>query len=94
MKILNDIKRQQSMVNLVIPRLSFLRVVRDVMQKYPNFGIHSGAIAALHESSEIMLIDLFEDVDKFASHRNRITIGLKDLELAMDIHKKYDKSFA
>lgn len=82
------------MVNLVIPRLSFLRVVRNVMEKYPSFGIHSGAVAALHECSELMLIDFFEDVDRYASHRNRVTIGVEDLQLAMHTLRKYDKSFA
>lgn len=93
MKVLSEFYRQQNMGNLVIPRLPFLRIVRDIMRTYPNMGIQSSAVAALHESSEAMIIDFFEDVNKYASHRDRKTAGVRDVKLAFEIRQKYDKSF-
>lgn len=81
-------------VGLLIPRLSFQRLVRSIMQTHYGFGIQSTAIAALHEASESMLVDFFEDAKKYAEHRDKATVGLKDVNLAIDVRHKYDKSFA
>lgn len=49
------------------------------------------AVLALQDASEAYLIALFEDVQAAAVHAKRVTIQVKDVALAMKLHKEFLK---
>jgi len=78
------IRRYQKSTELEIPKLSFVRLVREVLQYYhQDFRMTSGAVGALQEAAEAYVIDLFTDVNLCATHARRVTITPKDIKLAM-----------
>ena len=83
---LREICRYQKSTELLIRRLPFQRLVREIAQDYKGrLNFASGAILALQEAAETYLIGLFEDTNLCAIHAKRITIMLKDIQLARRI---------
>ena len=83
---LREIRRYQKSTELLIRRLPFQRLVREIAQDLKgrvNFA--SGAILALQEAAEAYLVGLFEDTNLCAIHAKRITIMPKDIQLARRI---------
>ena len=83
---LREIRRYQKSTELLIRKLPFQRLVREVAQDFksePKFQSH--AIQALQEASEAYLIGLFEDTNLCAIHARRVTIYPKDIQLARRI---------
>ena len=83
---LQEICRYQKSTELLIRRLPFQRLVREVAQDMKgrlNFAI--GAILALQDAAEAYLVGLFEDTNLCAIHAKRITIMPKDIQLARHI---------
>ena len=81
-----EIHRYQKSTELLIRRLPFQRLVREIAQDLKgrvNFA--SGAILALQEVAEAYLVGLFEDTNLCAIHAKRITIMPKDIQLARRI---------
>lgn len=72
---LREIRRYQKNTELLIRKLPFQRLVREVAQDY-NAGLRfqSTAIGALQESVEAYLVSLFEDTNLCAIHAKRVTI--------------------
>ena len=66
---LNEIRHYQKKVHLLIRKLSFQCLVREVTQHFsPDLRFRSAAITALQEASEAYLICLFEDTNLCAIH--------------------------
>ena len=83
---LREIHRYQKSTELLIRRLPFQRLVREIGQDYKGrLNFASGAILALQEAAEAYLISLFEDTNLCAIHTKRITIMPKDIQLARQI---------
>eukprot|EP01104_Vermistella_antarctica_P016377 TRINITY_DN555_c3_g1_i1.p1 TRINITY_DN555_c3_g1~~TRINITY_DN555_c3_g1_i1.p1 ORF type:complete len:152 (+),score=26.30 TRINITY_DN555_c3_g1_i1:344-799(+) len=86
---LKEIRRYQHTTNLLIPKLPFSRVVREVMVQFERPGIRLrlevNALLALQESTEVYLTKLFEDAYLCAIHANRVTLMVKDIQLARRI---------
>lgn len=83
---LREIRRYQKSVDLLLPKLPFQRVVREIAQQYrSDFRLQSVAVAALQEASEAYLVSLFEDTQLCAIHAKRVTIMPKDMQLARKI---------
>ena len=90
---LREIRRYQKSTELLIPKLSFQRLVRQISSNIPTgedgdkpmLRFQSAAIGALQEASESYLVGWFEDVNLLAIHAKRVTIQPKDLRLAMRI---------
>lgn len=84
---LREIRRFQKSVDLLIPKLPFQRLVREIMQKQgsANLRIQSSAVGALQEASEAFLTSVFEDTQLCALHAKRSTIMVKDMKLALRI---------
>ena len=84
---LREIHRYQKSTELLIRRLPFQRLVREIAQDYKaRLNFASGAILALQEAAEAYLVGLFEDTNLCAIHAKRITIMPKDIQLARRIH--------
>ena len=83
---LREIRRYQKTSELLIRQMPFQRLVREIAQKNnPYLRFQSGAILALQESTEAYLVGLFEDTNMCAIHAKRVTIMLKDMQLAWQI---------
>lgn len=80
---LQSIRKLQNTTELLIPRLSFSRLVREVMMEYGSFQIQSEALKALQEATEMYMTILFEDANHCASHARRITVQPVDIALVM-----------
>ena len=80
---LREIRRYQKSLELLIRRMPFQRLVREIAQVHnPYVHFQSGAILALQESAEAYLVGLFEDSNLCAIHAKRVTIMPKDMQLA------------
>lgn len=88
---LKEIRRYQRSYDLLIQKLPFARLVREVaLDILPEERRHeirwqSQAIQALQEAAEAFLVHLFEDTNLCAIHAKRVTIMQKDIALARRI---------
>ena len=82
---LREIRRYQKSTQLLIRKLPFQRLCREIAQDFKAFRFQSSAIVALQEASEAYLVGLFEDTNLCAIHSDRVTIMPKDLQLARRI---------
>ena len=80
---LREIRRYQKTSELLIRRMPFQRLVREIAQVHnPYLRFQCGAILALQESAKAYLVGLLEDTNLCAIHARRVTIMLKDMQLA------------
>jgi len=83
---LREIRKFQKSTDLLIRKLPFQRLVRDIAQQYKSdLRFQSQAVLALQEASEAYLVGLFEDTNLCAIHAKRVTIMSKDMILAKRI---------
>ena len=83
---LRHIRKYQRSTDLLIPKIPFQRLVREIAQDYKtDLRFQSTAILAIQEASEAYLVGLFEDTNLCAIHANRVTIMPKDVQLARRI---------
>ena len=83
---LREIRKYQKSTELLIRKLPFQRLVREVAQEYKSdLRFQSSAVVALQEASESYLVSLFEDTNLCAIHAKRVTIMPKDMQLARRI---------
>ncbi|EPZ34930.1 Histone H3.2 [Rozella allomycis CSF55] len=83
---LREIRRYQKSTELLIRKLPFQRLVREIAQDFKtDLRFQSTAIAALQEAAEAYLVGLFEDTNLCAIHAKRVTIMPKDIQLARRI---------
>jgi len=87
---LREIRKYQKSTELLIRKLPFQRLVREIAQDFKtDLRFQSGAVAALQEASEAYLIGLFEDTNLCAIHAKRVTIQPKDIHLARRIRGEH-----
>jgi histone H3 len=80
---LREIRRYQKSTELLIRKLPFQRLVREIAQDFKtDLRFQSSAVMALQESAEAYLVSLFEDTNLAAIHAKRVTIQPKDIALA------------
>ncbi|EEQ91550.1 histone H3-like centromeric protein hH3v [Blastomyces dermatitidis] len=88
---LKEIRRYQKSWDLLLLKLPFARLVREVAVDLLPAGVgeelrwQSQAIQALQEAAEAFLVHLFEDTNLCAIHAKRVTIMQKDIQLARRI---------
>ncbi|XP_040839870.1 histone H3.3-like [Ochotona curzoniae] len=83
---LQEIRRFQKSTEMLIRKLPFQRLVREIAQDLKSdLRFQSAAIGALQEASEAYLVGLFEDTNLCAIHAKRVTIMPKDIQLARRI---------
>ncbi|EGO27502.1 hypothetical protein SERLADRAFT_347205, partial [Serpula lacrymans var. lacrymans S7.9] len=92
---LREIRKYQKSTDLLLRKLPFARVVReialDMITDTNNYGEGAGlrwqssAIMALQEATEAFLVHLFEDANLCAIHAKRVTIMQRDIQLARRI---------
>ena len=80
---LREIRRYQKSTDLLIRKLPFQRLVREIVQDMGlELRFQSTALLNLQEAAESYLVGLFEDSNLCAIHAKRVTIMPKDLALA------------
>ena len=83
---LREIRKLQSSTNLLIRKLPFQRLVKEIAGDLKqDLRFQSNAILALQEAAEAYLVGVFEDTNLCALHARRVTIMPKDLQLACRI---------
>ncbi|XP_037079485.1 uncharacterized protein LOC119100500 [Pollicipes pollicipes] len=87
---LREIRRYQKSTELLIRKLPFQRLVREIAQDFKtDLRFQSSAVMALQEASEAYLVGLFEDTNLCAIHAKRVTIMPKDIQLARRIRGEH-----
>ena len=77
-----EIRRYQTSTELLIRKLPFARLVREIAQDFKtDLRFQSSSIGAQQEASEAYLVGLYEDTNLCAIHAKRVTIMPKDLQL-------------
>jgi len=86
-RALMEIRKFQKSTNLLIPKLPFSKVIREIASKIcsADMRFQSAAIAALQEAAEAYLVTLFEDTLLCAIHAKRVTVMPRDMALARRI---------
>ena len=86
MVALREIHCYQKSTELLIRKLPFNRLVREIAQDIQtNLWFQASAIAVLQEAAEAYLVGLFEDTNLCAIHAKHVTIMPKDIQLARRI---------
>lgn len=92
---LREIRRYQKTTNLLIPKLPFQRLIREVLSGYGNeYRCQRECIMALQEQAEVYLTNLFEYAQMAAIHAKRITIQPKDIRFARELRGRDDPFFS
>ena len=86
-KALKEIRFYQRNTELLIRRLPFSRLVKEVQGYFyrKEYRWQASAILALQEAAEAHLVGLFEDANLCTIHAKRVTIMPKDIQLARRI---------
>merc|ERR1712034_145174 len=88
-RALREIRKYQKSTNLLIPKLPFSRLIREVATSIAGSNtelrFQSVALLALQEATEAYLVTLMEDSLLAAIHAKRVTVMVKDLSLARRI---------
>jgi histone H3 len=88
---LREIRRYQKSTELLIRKLPFQRLVREISEEIRSemgrdpVRFQGTAVLALQEAAEAYLVGLYEDTNLAAIHAKRVTIQPKDIQLARRI---------
>jgi histone H3 len=84
---LREIRKYQKSTDLLLRKLPFQRLVREITQEFNtnNLRFQGTALLALQEAAEDYLVHLFEDTNLSAIHAKRITIMPRDVQLSRRI---------
>jgi len=83
---IRDIRKYQGTTELLIPKASFFRLVKELGQDYKSdLRFSSMAVEALQTASEDFLVGVFEDAVLCAHHGKRVTVTPADIRLTLRI---------
>ncbi|XP_031518791.1 histone H3-like 4 [Papio anubis] len=86
---LGEIRRYQKSSELLIRKLPFQCLVREIAQDFKtDMHFQSAAVGALQEASEAYLVGLFEDTNLCAIRAEHVTIVPKDIQLTHHVRGK------
>ena len=90
---LREIRRYQKSTDLLLRKLPFQRLAREIAQNISgDLCFQAPALAASQEASEAFLVGLMEDSNLCAIHARRVTIMPKDLQLSRQIRREYQST--
>mmetsp|Transcript_3901 Transcript_3901/g.5064 ORF Transcript_3901/g.5064 Transcript_3901/m.5064 type:complete len:143 (+) Transcript_3901:59-487(+) len=80
---LRDIKKYQKGTELLLRKLPFQRLVREIaLSGKDGLRFQASAVLAMQEATEAHMVNLFADTCLCAIHGRRVTIMPKDVQLA------------
>ena len=85
---LREIRKYQKSTELLIRKIPFQRLVREIVHKMKgkDYKFQSTALLALQEASEQFLVNMFDQCNDIAIHGKRTTLMVKDIQLWKRIH--------
>ena len=85
---LRQIQQYQKSTELLIRKIPFQRLVREVVYQMnkKDYRIQSTALLALQEASEDFLVRMFDQCNQIAIHGKRTTLMVKDILLWKRLH--------
>ena len=92
---LREIRKYQTGTELLIPKLSFQRLVKEIMQRecnrrgVPCMKIQSTALLALQTAVEDHLVEMFSKSQVAAIHGKRVTVYPKDVDIVRSFSGDY-----
>ncbi|XP_050577344.1 uncharacterized protein LOC126916033 isoform X1 [Bombus affinis] len=94
MQILKEIRYFRKSVKLLIPKLAFARVVKEIMiDLFPRSDVtrvQPSALEALQEAAEAYLVQFFEDCVLLSQHGKRVTLQIQDMILMRRLRGRDD----
>lgn len=84
-KASKEIRFYQQNTELLLRKIPFQRLVREICQKLGPFRFEVQALLALQEAAEMFMTGVFEDASLFALHGRRVTVMPRDLQLTRRI---------
>ena len=95
---LREIKKYQKSTELLIRKLPFQRLVREIVYQMMNttWRFTPQALLALQEAAESFLVNMFDQCNHIAIHGKRTTLMVKDIQLWDRLHdfsSRYRKDF-
>ena len=83
---LREMRRYQKSSELLIRRMPFQRLVKEIAQTYSLYlQFQSGVVLPLQEAVEAYLVGLLEDSNLCTIHAKRVTIMPRDMQLVRRI---------
>ena len=83
---LREIRKYQKSYDLLVRRLPFQRLVREIAMDFKtDLRFQGSALLSLQEASESYLVGLFEDSNLMCIHAKRVTVMPKDIQLCRRI---------
>ncbi|XP_063973039.1 uncharacterized protein LOC135160429 isoform X1 [Diachasmimorpha longicaudata] len=93
-KALQEIRQLRRSTKLLIPKLPFSRLVREIIRDlFPRENIdrmQATALEALQEATETYLVQFFEDSILLAFHCRRVTLMQRDMVLMRRLRGRDD----
>ncbi|XP_068732811.1 histone H3-like [Montipora capricornis] len=92
-RALMEIRHFQKTTHLLLRKRPFMRLVREIADRFYKRGElrwQVKALFALQESAEAFLVRLFEDSNLCAIHAKRVTVMPRDMQLARRIRGRQD----
>ena len=88
---LHEIRRYQKSIELLIWKLPFSQLVREIAQEVGkrDMCFQGSTIICLQEAAEAFLVSLLEDANLCTIHAKRVTIMPKDIQLACHIRGEH-----
>ena len=80
---LREIRKYQRSTELLIRKLPFQRLLREIVfeLKKKDYRFQSTAILAMQEAAESFLVHMFEQCNDICIHGKRVTVQQKDIQL-------------
>ncbi|EGI67414.1 PREDICTED: histone H3.3-like [Acromyrmex echinatior] len=92
--VLQEIRHLRRTTHFLIPKLSFARLVREIIiDIFPRENItkiQATALEALQEATEMYLVQFFEDAVLLALHAKRVTLMRNDMILMRRLRGRND----
>ena len=86
---MKEINLRQKTVNLLIRKLPFQRLVREITAEYnADLCFQGNALMALREASENLLVKVFDYSNLIAINAKKVTVMPKDMQLLMKIWRE------
>jgi len=92
-RAIQEIKTYQRSTDLLIPRASFERLVREVLSNIPYTDhiqrMEPRAIEALQEAAEAFIVEIMDETNLMTLHRFAQTISPRDMALALSLRERH-----
>ena len=89
---LREIRKYQKSTDLLIRKMPFCRLVKEIMDGFlqKRLRVQAAAMLALQEATEAYIVGVLADANLCCIHRKRVTINQHDIRLAIRLNASRD----